>query len=290
MALTGLDDKDFLFRTVVSDTAQGTVLGTLAIGEEYKTAGVMYIKGAYGQGLADQFTEVFEFLGGKVTGKVGHDDGQESYSTELEQAVAGDPDVFVAISYPAQAEVYLSELVGSGYTGKILLIDATKSPEMIKAVGGDALEGTLGTNPGSRENMSLKAFKAAYAEAHGEVPNIPFLAQTYDAVFLIALAAAKAGTVNDSKAIRNALRDVAATPGREVNGGPGGIKAALKLIADGKDIDYEGASGPLGFNDNGDVNGTIEIWKIEGGEISSTGRFEFPYVPNSSRKGGAIAW
>ena len=121
-------------------------------------------------------------------------------------------------------------------------------------------------------------------------PPAPFLAQTYDTVVLIALAAAKAGTITDSKAIRNALRDVATGPGIEVSGEPEGIKEALKLIADGKDIDYEGVSGSLEFNESGDVNGTIEIWKIEGGEIVSTGRFEFPYVPVTSKGGGAIAW
>ena len=290
MALTGLEDKDFVFRTVVSDTGQGTVLATVAIGEDHETAGVMHIDDAYGQGLADQFTEVFEILGGQVTGKAGHDDGQASYAAELKQATAGDPDVVVAISYPAQAEVYLSELLQSGYTGKILLVDTTKSSEMVEAVGGDALEGTLGTSHGVRENRSLKAFNTAYWEAFSEVPAAPFLAQTYDTVVLIALAAAKAGTITDSKAIRNALRDVATGPGIEVSGEPEGIKEALKLIADGKDIDYEGVSGSLEFNESGDVNGTIEIWKIEGGEIVSTGRFEFPYVPVTSKGGGAIAW
>ena len=290
MALTSLEDNDFVFRTVVSDTGQGTVLATVPIGEDHETAGVMHIRDAYGQGLADQFTEVFEILGGQVTGKVGHDDSQESYSTELEQATAGDPNVFVAISYPAQAKVYLSELVQRGYTGKILLVDVAKSSEMVEAVGGESLEGTLGTNPGSRENRSLKAFNTAYWEAFSEVPSAPFLAQTYDTVVLIALAAAKAGTITDSKTIRNALREVATGPGTEVSGEPDGIKEALKLIAGGKDIDYEGVSGSMEFNESGDVNGTIEVWKIEGGEIISTGRFEYPYVPVTSKGGGAIAW
>ncbi len=290
IALTGLEDKDFVFRTVVSDIGQGTVLATVAIGEDHETAGILYIDDAYGQGLAEQFAEVFEVLGGQITGSVGHDDGQESYTAELKQATTGDPDVFVAISYPAQAEMYLSELIQSGYTGKIMLADAAKSSEMVEAVGGDALEGTLGTNFGSRENRSLKAFNTAYWEAFAEVPSAPFLAQTYDTVILIALAAAKAGTNTDSKAIRNALREVATGPGTEVSGEPEGIREALKLISSGKDIDYEGVTGSMEFNESGDVNGTIEVWRIEGGEIISTGRFEFPYVPVTSKGGGAIAW
>ncbi len=290
MALTDLEDGDFVFRTVVSDTGQGTVLATLAIGEDHETAGIMHINDAYGQGLADQFAEVFEILGGKVTGRAAHGDGQESYASELSQATADDPDVLVALSYPEQAGVYLSELDQRGYTGKILLADVAKSSDLVDTVGGDALEGALGTSHGVRENKSLKALNTAYWEAFSEVPAAPFLAQTYDTVVLIALAAAKAGTLTDSKAIRDALREVATAPGTQVNGGPDGIKEALKLISDGKDVDFEGASGSMEFNESGDVNGTIEIWKIEGGEIVSTGRFEFPYVPAKSKGGGAIAW
>jgi branched-chain amino acid transport system substrate-binding protein len=48
------------------------------------------------------------------------------------------------------------------------------------------------------------------------------------------------------------------------------------LIAEGKDVNYEGAAGSVDFDENGDVIGPIEIWKVEGGEIKSTGRFELP--------------
>ena len=290
LVLTGLDDKDFVFRTVVSDTGQGTVMATVAIGEDHETAGIMHVDDPYGRGLADQFAQVFEILEGRVTGRAGHAVGRESYVAELNQVLAEDPDVFVAISYPEQAKVYLAELADMGYTGKVLLADAAKSSDLVDAVGGEALEGALGTIHGVRENKSLKAFNTAYWEAYSEVPAAPFLVQTYDTVVLIALAAAKAGTTTNSKAIRDALREVAAGPGTEVNPGPEGIEEALKLISQGKDIDYEGASGSMEFNESGDVNGTIEIWKIEGGEIVSTGRFEFPYVPARSKGGGAIAW
>ena len=104
----------------------------------------------------------------------------------------------------------------------------------------------------------------------------PFVAETYDAVVLIALAAEKAGTTTDSAKIRDALRDVANPPGEVVGPGVDGIRRALELIRDGKDINYEGAAGSQDFDENGDVLSTIEIWKIENGEIVSTGRFELP--------------
>ena len=104
-AITDLEDDDFLFRTTVSDAAQGVVLARLAWENVYETAGIMLINNAYGEGLADQFEETFASSGGRVTGKVPHEDSQPTYTSELEKATEGDPDVLLAISYPGQAEV-----------------------------------------------------------------------------------------------------------------------------------------------------------------------------------------
>ena len=275
-AITVLEDDDFLFRTTVSDAAQGVVLARLAREIGYETAGIMLINNAYGEGLADQFEETFASLGGRVTGKVPHEDSQPTYTSELEKATEGDPDVLLAISYPGQAEVYLRESLEGGYSDTFLFVDGTKSPEMMEVVGWDALEGMLGTAQGSPDSPSLREFQRSYAAVHGAPPEHPFIAENYDAAVLIALAAAKAGTTTDSVAIRDALRSIANPPGEAVGPGVEGIKKALMLIAEGKDINYEGAAGTVDFDENGDVTGYIEIWKVEGGEIKSTGRFELP--------------
>ena len=275
-AITDLEDDDFLFRTTVSDAAQGVVLARLAWENLYETAGIMLINNAYGEGLADQFEETFVSLGGRVTGKVPHEDSQRTYTSELEKATEGDPNVLLAISYPGQAEVYLRESLEGGYSDTFLFVDGTKSPEMMEVVGWDALEGMLGTAQGSPDSPSLLEFQRSYAAVHGRGPVNPFIAENYDAAVLIALAAAKAGTTTDSVAIRDALRSIANPPGEAVGPGVEGIKKALMLIDEGKDINYEGAAGTVDFDENGDVTGYIEIWKVEGGEIKSTGRFELP--------------
>ena len=275
-AITVLEDDDFLFRTTVSDAAQGVVLARLAWENLYETAGIMLINNAYGEGLADQFEETFASLGGRVTGKVSHEDSQRTYTSELEKATEGDPDVLLAISYPGQAEVYLRESLEGGYSDTFLFVDGTKSPDMMEVVGWDALEGMLGTAQGSPESPSLREFQRSYAAVHGAPPEHPFIAENYDAAVLIALAAAKAGTTTDSVAIRDALRSIANPHGEAVGPGVEGIKKALMLIAEGKDINYQGAAGTVDFDENGDVTGYIEIWKVEGGEIKSTGRFELP--------------
>ena len=277
-AITVLADDDFLFRTTVSDAAQGVVLARLARELGYNTASALYINNAYGEGLAEQFKTTFEAEGGTVLELVPHEGVQPTYASELTKATAGNPDVLVAISYPISAETYLREALEGDYISTFLFVDGTKAPEMNETVGWDKLEGTYGTAPGvvvTAEGQA--AFREAYASAFAvELPPLPYIDTTYDAVVLIALAAEKAGTTTDSAAIRDALRDVANSPGEIVGPGVDGIKRALELIRQGEDINYEGAGGSQDFNDNGDVFTTIEIWKIEGGAIVSTGRYELP--------------
>jgi len=91
----------------------------------------------------------------------------------------------------------------------------------------------------------------------------------------LSLAMAKAAADGNGYTIDgNSLRFVANAPGEQV--GPGDMKKALDLLADGKDIDYVGVAGDQEIDANGDVSNTIEIWSIEGGKITSSGRFESP--------------
>ncbi|MDP6576446.1 MAG: ABC transporter substrate-binding protein [Dehalococcoidales bacterium] len=274
--ITVLTDNDFLFRTTVSDAVQGVVMGRLAKELGYSTASALYINNAYGQGLAEQFKAAFEEAGGTVQELVPHEGVQPTYASELTKATAGNPDVLACISYPESAEVYLREALEGGYIDTFLFCDGTKSPDMNEAVGVQKLEGTHGTAPGAPATEARQAFDASYEASFAAVPPLPFMAETYDAVVLIALAAEKANTTTDSAAIRDALRDIANSPGEVVGPGVDSIKRALELIREGKDINYEGAGGSQDFDANGDVISTIEIWKIENGEVVATGRYELP--------------
>ena len=267
--ITTLADNDFLFRTALSDAVQGVVLADLAVELGYRSVGVLYIDNPYGQGLTARFVEAFEARGGTVTATAAHGSGQASYVAELEDVTAGNPDVLVAVSYQRQAEVYLREALEGGYADTFLFVDGTKSPELFETVGWDLLEGSYGTGPGVDETrLEARAFADAYAAVYGEQPRRQFVAGAYDAAVLVGLAAAAAGTVTDSAAIRDQLRSVANPPGVVVGPGAAGIKRALRLISEGVDINYEGASGPVDLDANGDVTaGTIEVWRIEDGRI-----------------------
>lgn len=276
-AITTLDDNDWVFRTAVSDAAQGIVLADLARREGYDTAGIMYINNAYGEGLTAQFEETFTQLGGQVMNKVPHEDTQPTYASELERATEGDPDVLVTISYTGQTQVYIREALEGNYADTFLFVDGVKGPDWIEAIDAwDALEGTFGTAPGGPDRPEKGAFESAYTAAYGYPPSHPFMGEHYDAAILVALAAAHAGSTTDPAAIRDSLREVANAPGEIVGPGREGVARALQLLAQGQDINYEGTAGNVDLDANGDVFGSIEIWQVTNGQIASTGEYITP--------------
>lgn len=272
-ALTVMDDDDFLFRTAVSDAAQGVVLARLAKEQGFNSASALYVNNAYGEGLANVFKEHFEKEGGKVVALVPQESGQPSYVSELRRATKGSPEVLVAIGYPESAGVYLREALEGQYADQFLFVDGTKNQDMLNRLGANQFEGMFGTAPGTPESDASRIFRKLYEERFGQLPTNPFIGETFDAFVLLAFAIEKAG-LNEGPAIRDALREVANPPGEKV--GPGDVRRALELIRNGEDIDYEGVAGSQNIDANGDVSNAIEIWRIEGGQITSTGRFESP--------------
>ena len=272
-ALSVLEDNDFLFRTAVSDATQGVILARLARELGYETAAALYVNNAYGEGLARIFEETFVAEGGTVTAIVPQEPDQPSYISELENATEGDPDVLVAMSYPVSAGVYLREAIEGDFIGTFLFVDGTKSQDMFDSLDAKNFEGFYGTAPGTPESDASAIFRILYEERFGELPTDPFLGETFDAFAIAALAIEKAGEYN-GPAIRDAMREVANAPGIKV--GPGDFAKAMDLIRRGEDIDYEGIAGSQNFDEYGDVLNSIEIWKIENGMITSTGRYETP--------------
>jgi len=274
-------DTDLLFRTTSSDALQGVVAAQLAAGEifddyKFKTASTLFVNNPYGQGLSNAFSRSFQLRGGTVHAQVPHpEEVQPTYRAQLASALQNDPDILVAVSYPAHTATYLKESRDVfGFT-TWQFVDGNKSEKVLEAVGADALEGAIGTAPG--QDPSIPGF-ANFAEAykarfgHERIP--PFTESAYDAAIAIGFAVAKAIADGETEItgvkVRDRLRDVANPPGEKVVGGKqANITAGLQMIKDGGDVDYAGAAGACDFDEAGDVITPIEIWKFAGGGIES---------------------
>lgn len=272
-AMTDMDDGDFVYRIVPSDNYQGEVLAKIVLDEGIDRVAVAYVNNDYGVGIAGTFKENFEALGGTITGYEKHEDKKNSYRGELATLANGDPQALVLIAYAGGSGAKIvKQSLEAGLFDRFIGTDGLRDDLLIEQVGAEALATSFFSAPTSpAENPAGEALHTRFDEVYGEGSDKPFVDQSYDATMLIALAIEKAGNT-DRTAIKDALRFVANAPGEIV--GPGEWEKAVKLLAEGKDINYEGAAGSHEFDENGDVAGFIGKFVVDGDSYKQVAIFE----------------
>ena len=266
---TAWEDDGLYFRTAPSDLLQGEVLANLIAADGAKTLGIIYQNDAYGTGLNDALTTTFEGTGGEVVESVSFNVGDAQFDAQVESIKAQNPDAVAIVSFE-QFKTIAPLLVNAGISAdKFYMVDGNLSDY------GDeisvSLEGAQGTKAGpALEDDFTDRLQASWTAAgNPEVKDFTYAAEAYDAVILVALASLAAGSTEGA--------DIAAKM-QEVSGGSGdgekctSFAECAKIINDGGTADYDGYSGDVTFDENGDPQGaTIGIYKyVAGNTIERT--------------------
>ncbi|HRP96380.1 MAG TPA: ABC transporter substrate-binding protein [Rhodocyclaceae bacterium] len=258
--ITGIDDKDLVFRTVPSDDYQGRALARTLKARGTEKVAVAYLNNDYGKGLAEAFKDEFESIGGTIAGYSGHEAGKASYRSDLAQLARGGADTLVIFDYgDGTGLVLLRQALENSFFENYIGADGMKSEAVIRELGADNLKTFFTSSPVGEASASLDAFNKAFSAA-GHDPNAIFATTSYDAAFLMALAIEKAG--GDRAKLSQALREVASAPGEPILVGE--WAKAKQLIAEGKEIDYKGAAGEHEFDEKGDVPGNYAFFQVSG--------------------------
>ena len=131
---------------------------------------------------------------------------------------------------------------------------------VVKQVGktGDGksiIAGALGTVPGA-DGEGLSELREYWKEKRAKEITA-FVPHAWDAAVLMMLAA-EAANENTGVGIKSKIREVANAPGQEVSD----VCEAIELVRKGEDINYQGASGNVDIDENGDVVGSYDVWKV----------------------------
>jgi len=258
-ALSTIDDKGFFFRTAPSDARQGEVLADILKARGITEVALTYTNNDYGKGLADSFSKAFKANGGTISISAAHEDGKADYSAEVGALSASGSKHLAVFGYVDQggkgiiqaaidADAFSSFVMGDGMKGDALLTSISSG-----------LDGSIATLPGG--SGGSEAF-AAYAKSMGLKHDGSYVPESYDAAALLVLAMQAAGS-GDRAAIQSKMMMVANAPGKKI--GPGELDKALKIIAAGGDVDYQGATN-VEFNAVGEVFGTYQELEIGGGK------------------------
>lgn len=259
------DFKGFWFRTAPPDTFQGDALAQLAQQQGFKNVAVLSINNDYGNGLLDAFVPAFKELGGKVVNESNptkYAPDATTFDSELQSAFGSKPDAVLIIAYPETGSLILKSAQEQGFLDdtKVMLTDGMKTDKLAELSGKTSdgkfvASGVIGT-AASAGGPAIEQFRSAYQKKFNRAVNV-YDPNSWDAAAIMVLAAESAKS-NTGAAMKDAIDKVANAPGEKVSD----VCQALKLVREGKDIDYQGASGPIDFNPEGDVVGSYDVWTI----------------------------
>jgi branched-chain amino acid transport system substrate-binding protein len=267
-AVAELDDNDLVFRNVVPDSVQGVKAAELLLSMGIDTVGVTYVNNDYGSGLAGAFSDAFTAGGGTVAASVAHEDGRADYRPEIGQIEASGATTLVIYGYEnAGGGAILNQAVEAGSFDLFVGGDGMAGEALVANRDAASLEGMILTQAAPAAGPAFDAL-SVLTEAAGQDVNGVYVTNSYDAVFLLGLAIEQNGSL-EREGLAAALREVANAPGEPIL--PGEWEKAKELIAAGTDIDYQGASGEIDFDDVGDVAGAINYFAIEGGVVVNKG-------------------
>jgi neutral amino acid transport system substrate-binding protein len=266
----------FWARTAPPDTYQAQALAKLAMERGLKTAGTIVINNDYGVGFEREFDKAFEKLGGKVTNEAKptrYDPKATTFETEAAAAFSGNPQAVAAVLYADTGSLLVKSAYEQGKSqGKqFLLTDGVYSQDFVNKVGKgqdgkSILAGALGTVPGA-SGKGLEALTKVWKEKTGR-DMAAYAPHAWDAAAILVLAA-QASKSNTGEGIASKLREVTNGPGEEVSD----VCKGLELLKQGKDINFQGASGDVDIDAAGDVLGSYDVWTVkDDGALATIGK------------------
>ncbi len=243
--LTALDQGDIFFRTIATSPHQALALADLLPDRDVTSVAVVYGKDDPAVTLAAALTTAL--------------DGAEIEVVDAQVASEADADVAAALAAVTEAapdavvlatpdnggltRALISALVAAGYGGGKLWLTSGNVADYSQALPGGLLNGVNGLLDGAETDA---AFQAKVKQEDPGVVDVRYAAEAYDATVLAALAAVLAGDDGSASLVRT-LRAVSVD----------GIKCTsfgecADVLTTQPDIDYDGISGSVNLDENGD--------------------------------------
>ncbi len=253
---TQLDNlvSKYVFRSSPSDNLLGVAMAYYAIHKGYTKAAVMFGSNESAQTLKAPVVDAFKRHGGTIVADINLVPDQSSYRSEIEQLYAANPQVvFTQVDAQTGATLFseIKELKGLGLP--FVGTDVTASSDFIKAITPAVAQKVLTSLQGSSTGGAGTAeFNQLYQQKFNTTP-VELADYGYDGMNILALAADAAGSLNGD-AVGAKVKTIANPPGTAVSD----YATAYKDLKAGTKINYEGASGPMDFNDHNNVFGGFD--------------------------------
>jgi branched-chain amino acid transport system substrate-binding protein len=233
----------YIWRICMTDAVQGEGLANYSVMTLSKQKiAIMYDNSDYGRGLADAYESGVKAAGGTIVGKEQYATGDTDFKAQLTKLKGAGPDLLFLSGYYPEGSKIAQQARELGMDVQMLGSDGYASDELPK-LGGAAVEGMLVSTffDYTKDDPAVQKFVEAYKAKYGGGNPDWFAANSYDVIMLAAQAAKNAGK-NDRTAINDALGTIGT---------------------------YEGISGPVTFDENGDVIKPLQIVVVQNGALAT---------------------
>jgi ABC-type branched-subunit amino acid transport system substrate-binding protein len=245
--------NQWLWRDSPSDSQLGVAMALYAYNKGYRNAALVFYSDIAAQTFPPPITNTFTKLGGKIAKSITIAPDQTSYRSEVQQVIDSKPDViFTQTDAPTAAVLYRNFKELDNLAIPFVGTDVTGGDDYLKAityqVAHDHLTSVYGTSvSGQAADEFNKDFTAMFGANQQPLANANY---AYDAVISQALAVDQAKSVAGPD-INAAMTQVTNPPGQQCYT----YATCLALIKAGTKINFEGASGPLDYNQYHNVFG-----------------------------------
>ncbi len=262
-AITEGDSQGYVWRFQMKATDWGIVISRAALRLGFKSVGILGLQNAFVLPIMKVFEEQMKAAGRQVVDALVYNPEQPSYRAEVERVFGKKPEAVYCFGLLPDFVSIMKEVYRGGFDSKVvaLSIMADAEGKFVQAVGNQVAEGIRHFQP--MPDVAAPGYKR-FLQLMGAPADRVFLfpPNTHDQVAITALAMERAKSpmaVDWSKQIIA----VGNGPGQEVDD----VVDALKLVREGKAINFQGAGSTCDFTPNGDQLGRgMGQWVITGGK------------------------
>jgi len=263
-----LTDYPGLLRMSPTGRTQSTALADIITEDGGESVAITWINNDYGSGIKDAFVDAYD---GEVVYNSSHDQGQSSYSNVVSQMANTDADSWLFITYQPEFTTMTQEAYSSGVNEQATWYgaDSVQGSDVLANTPDGSLEGMKVVVPSAAlDQDNYQSFASEFESEYDRSPTA-WAAYSYDCVVTAAITIQAADEFTGS-ALGDVVRDVTRPEGEEVTS----FEAASEILSDGgsaTDVDYQGVSGPIDFDENGDPVAYLQILSVQDHEYESTG-------------------
>lgn len=269
--VTKLDDDNLVWRFYPPGKYTGEAIARAVREQGWQSAVAMSRNDPSGLTIIDSFKENFTALGGNVVDSVTYPPNQSSYTSEVNRAVEKDADVIVNVGYTPELAAMMKDAQNLPEKGTWLSVGWSVNDGLFDAIGKDAAEGLYSVDAAPNvDGAAYEHLGEAFQNRTGRplLASNTFVFSAYDSAIVVALAMAACECTKGDE-LTSAIAKVTSAPGETVDSYADGL-AALK---DGKEIDYQGASSDLEFDDKGDQLTGYGVYQVKDGRVELVKKF-----------------